>query len=114
MLQRAEEALDEIALTIKGEIGLARLLPVGLGRDYRRDIAVFEHRDQRVAIVSFVGNQCAGLDPFEQRFGLRNIGGLPRRQRKRDGIAESIDDCMDLGRQTAARAADGLVFPVFF
>ena len=114
MLQRAEEALDEIAFAIEREIGLARLLPVGLGRDYRRDIAIFEHRDQRVAIVSFVGNQCAGLDPLEQWCGLRNIGSLPRRQRKRDGIAESIDDRMDLRRQTAARAADGLAFAVFF
>ena len=114
MLQRAEEALDEIALTIKGEIGLARLLPVGFGRDHRRDIAVFEDLDQRVAVVALVCNEGVGLDPLEQRFGLRNIGGLPRRQRKRDGIAESIDDCMDLGRQTAARAADGLVFAVFF
>ena len=114
MLQRAKEALDEIAFAIERKIGLARLLPVGLGRDHRRDIVVFEHRDQRVAIVSFVGNQCAGLDPLEQRFGLRNIGGLPRRQRKRDGIAEGINDGVDLRRQTATRAADGLVFAVFF
>ena len=62
----------------------------------------------------FRSNEGVGLDPLEQRSGLRNIGGLPRRQRKRDGIAESIDDRMDLRRQTAARAADGLAFAVFF
>jgi hypothetical protein len=114
LLQRAKEALDEIALTIEGEVGLARLLPVGLGRDHRCDIAVFEDLDQRVGVVALVCNEGVGLDPLEKRSGLRNIGGLPRRKRKRDGIAESIDDRMDLGRQTAARAADGLVFAVFF
>jgi hypothetical protein len=88
--------------------------PVGLGRDHRRDIPLFERRDQRVGIIALVGEQGTRLDPIEKRLGLRDIGGLPRRDRERDGIAERIDDSMDLGRQTAARATDGLVFAVFF
>lgn len=114
MLQSTEEAFDKIALAIEGEVGLARLLPVGLGRDHRQDVAVFERRHQRIGIIALVGNEGVGLDPLEQRLGLRNVGGLTRRQRKRDGIAESIDDGMDFGRQTTARAADGLVFADFF
>ena len=49
-----------------------------------------------------------------ERLGLRKVGSLPRRDRQRDGIAERIDDGVDLGRQAAARAADGLVFAIFF
>ena len=114
ILQRAEEAFDEIALAIEGKIGLALLLPVGFGGDHRRDLALFECRDQRVAIVALVGEKCTRLDPVEKRFGLRDIGSLSRRDRERDGVAEGIDDGVDLGRQAAARATDGLVFAIFF
>ena len=114
MLQRAEEALDEVALAIEGEVGLALLLPVGLGRDHRRNIAVFERLDQRVGIVALVGNEGIGIDTREQRLGLRNIGGLTRRERECDRVAERVDDGVNLGRQPAARSADGLVVAVFF
>ena len=46
-----------------GKIGLARLLPVDLGRDHGRDFTVFERRDQRVGIVALVGEQSTCLDP---------------------------------------------------
>jgi hypothetical protein len=42
------------------------------------------------------------LDLFEQELRLRDVGGLPRRQRERDGVAERIDDSVDLGAQPAA------------
>jgi hypothetical protein len=45
---------------------------------------------------------------------LRDVGRLPRRERQRDWVAERIDDGMDLRRQAAARAADGLLLAVFF
>jgi hypothetical protein len=70
--------------------------------------------DERVGVISLVGDQSLGLEVFEQRFGLRDVGCLPRRQRQRDRVAECIDDSMDLCRQAAARAADGLVFAAFF
>ena len=114
MLQCTAEALDEITFTMEREVGGARLLPVGLGGDDRRDFAFFERGDQRVGIVALVSEQCARLDPLQQRLGLRNIGDLPRRQRKGNGIAKGIGNSVDLGRQAAARAPDGLVFAVFF
>jgi hypothetical protein len=39
---------------------------------------------------------------------------LSRRERQRDGVAERIDDGMELRRQAAARAADRLVGVDFF
>jgi len=39
---------------------------------------------------------------------------LAGRERQCDGIAKCIDDGVDLGRQSAARPADGLIFAVFF
>ena len=38
----------------------------------------------------------------EQGFGLRDIGGLPRRDRQRDRIAEGVGDSVDLRCQAAA------------
>jgi hypothetical protein len=76
LLQRAEKALNEIAFAIEGEVGLARLLSVGPGRDHRRDVAPFERLDQCVGIVPLVGNKGIGIDTREQRFGLRSLGGL--------------------------------------
>jgi hypothetical protein len=118
LLEGVEEALDEIALAIEGEVGLARLTAIGLWWNDGRDATFIERLDERVAVVAFVGQQRRGLDPLvefvEQGHGLIDIGGLARRQRQRDGQAERIDDGMDLGRQTTARAADGLVLAVFF
>ena len=114
MLEFAEEPLDEIALAIQGEVGLARGSPVGLGRDDGNDVACFERRDQGIAVVAFVGEEGFGRDLVEQRFGLGDVGGLTRRQRQRNRVAERIDNSVDLGRQPAARSADGLIFAVFF
>jgi hypothetical protein len=78
------------------------VLPIGLWRDHRCDSAGLEVFDQGVGIVTLVGDQGVGLDLFEQELRLRDVGGLPRRQRERDGVAERIDDSVDLGAQPAA------------
>jgi hypothetical protein len=39
---------------------------------------------------------------------------LAARQMKANRVAEAINEGMDLGAQTTARAADGLVFVTFF
>ena len=102
ILQGAEEALNEVALAVEGEIGVARLLSIGFRRDHRRDVACLEVLEEGIAIVTLVGDQGVGLDLIEQRFGLRDVGGLPRRQREREGVTERIDDSVDLGGQSAA------------
>ena len=100
LLDLVEEALDEIALAVEGEVGLARLLAVGLGWDDRRDATLLEILDERICVVALVGDDGLRLEVLEQRPGLRDVGRLSRRERKRDGVAESIDDGVDLGRQS--------------
>jgi hypothetical protein len=114
MLDLVEEAFDEVALAIEGEVGFAWLLAVRLRRNDGRDLSLSECVDERVRVVALVGDQRVGLEVFEQRLGLRDVGGLSGRERQRDRIAECIDDGVDLGCQSAARAADGLVSAVFF
>ena len=53
------------------------------------------------------------IDPFEQRLRTSQIANLTRREHHLDGIAERIDEDVNLGGQSAAGPADCL-FAVFF
>ena len=114
LLEPVEEPLDEIALTVEGEIGFARLAAIGFRRDDGRDAPLLERLDQRVGVVALIGQERFGLDLVEQRHRLCDVGRLTRRERQRHGVAERIDDGVDLGRQPAAGSADGLILAVFF
>jgi hypothetical protein len=95
MLDLVEESLDEVALSIEREVTRALLLAVGLCRDDGGDVALFECLDERVGVVTFVGDDRAGLKSFEQWLCLGNVGRLSGRERRRDRIAERIDDGVD-------------------
>ena len=73
-----------------------------------------ERGDQGVGVIALVGEERLRLDLIEQRHRLCDVGSLTRRKRERHGIAERVDDRVDLGRRPTARSADGLAFAVFF
>jgi hypothetical protein len=56
-----------------------------------------------------VADQALERQPFQQRPGLPAVGGLPGRQQEAQGPAEAVDDRVDLGGQTAPRAAERLL-----
>jgi hypothetical protein len=114
MLEFVEEALDQVAFSVKCEIGRAWRYPIRLGWDDRRDPAVFEDLDQAIGIVSLVGEESLRIDLIEQRFGLREVGGLAGRQRDGGRIAECIRNRMDFRRQAASGSTDGLILTGFF
>ena len=64
--------------------------------------------------VSLIGEESFRLDLIEQRHRLCDVGRLTRCEQQCHGVFECIDDGVDLGRQPAARSADGLIFAVFF
>jgi hypothetical protein len=47
---------------------------------------------------------------FNQRLGLGDVAGLPRREDKPQRVAQCVDDGMDLCGQTAPRTADRASF----
>ena len=96
MLELVEEALDQVALAVESEVGLARRLAVGLRGYDRRDPAVIERLDERVGVVALVGEEGLRVDLVEQRLRLRDVGGLSRCEREGDRVAERIDDDVDL------------------
>src|SRR5215468_563881 len=112
-MARVEGSLDEIALAVEGEVTRRRRLTVGFGRDHRDDFSLGESVAERIGIVCLVTDQRFWIDPFEQRLRASQIVNLTRREHYLDGIAERIDEDVNLGGQSAAGSADRL-FAVFF
>jgi hypothetical protein len=113
VLEFVEEALDEVALAIEREIATARRLAVGLRRNHRRDVAPGERVDEWVGVEGLVAKQRPWIDSVQQRLRASQIVSLSGREHHFDGISERIDQDVDFGGQSAARAADRLL-AVFF
>ena len=108
MFELVEETLNEIAFAVEGEIARPRGFSVGFGWDDWCDRSSVEGADEGVGVEGLVGEQSAGIDGFDQRFGACQIVILARAEHHLDGIAEGIDERVNLGGQSAAGSADGL------
>ena len=108
MLELVEKTLNEIAFAVEGEVARARGFSVGFGWDDRDDRSIVEGGDEGVGVEGLVGDQSAGRDGFDQRFGASEIVILAGAEPHLDRIAKSVDERVNLGRQSAAGSADGL------
>ena len=108
MLEHVEETLDEIAFAVESEIARARGFSVGFGWDDRGDRSIVEGGDEGVGVEGLVGDQSAGIDGFDQRFGTREIVILARAEHHLDRIAEGVDEGVNFGGQSSTRSADRL------
>jgi hypothetical protein len=108
-----EESLDEIAFAVESKVTRRRRLTVGFGRDHRVDVSLGKSVAERIGVVCLVSDERSWIDPFEQRLRASQIVNLTRREHHIDGIAERIDEDVNLGGQSAAGSADRL-FTVFF
>lgn len=114
VLELVEEALDQVALTIEGEVGLARDPAIGLGWHDRGDRLCVAGLDQRIGVIRLVRQAGLRLGMLQQRLGLAEIAGLAGRQGEGNGMAQRSDQGMDLGGQSASRTSAGLVLAPFF
>jgi len=108
MLELVEETLDEIAFAVEGEVARARGFSVGFGWDDWDDRSIVEGGDEGIGVERLVGDQSAGIDGFDERFGASQIVILARAEHHLDRIAEGIDERVNLGGQSASGSADGL------
>jgi len=104
-----EEALDEVALGIEGEVAWPLHLSIGFGWDDWPDLAHLEMVNEAVAVVGFVSDHRIHLDLLGERDGLSDVMGLAAGEADHQRVAEGIDDGVDLGRQSSARATDRFV-----
>ena len=115
LLEFGEEVLDEVARLVDFTIIGARLAPVGFGGDHGGLAGSGERgAHPSVGIESLVGDQRVGLHARQEMVGADEIVCLSAGQEEADRIAERIDQGMDLGAQSAARAPDRLIFVEFF
>ena len=108
MLEHVEKTLDEVAFAVEGEIARARRFSVRFGWDDWGDRSIVEDGDEGVGVERLVGDQSAGIDGFDQRFGTSQVVILARTEHHLDRIAEGVDEGVNLGGQSAAGSTDGL------
>lgn len=113
LLETGEEALDQIAIAVEMTIEVARRKPIGSGWNHCFGASRFDPGHEVIGVVSLVGDDCLTGQALDQCRGMVDIGDLPGRENHPQRIAQRIDHHVQLGRQSAARAADFLT-PRFF
>ena len=113
LFDELKETLDEVALGVEGEIAIASDLTVRLWRDDGLDGSHFEALDEGVGVIAFVAEEGFGLHLSREGLSLGDVVDLAAGEAERQRVAQGVDDHMDLGGQSAARAAYGLVDPPF-
>lgn len=108
LLEIAEEVLDQVTPAVHREVAGDRADAVGLGRDNRQRSPIVEVGADPVDVEGLVGDQGLELEAGDQRRDTDAVVALARQQDEADQVAERIDQGNDLGRQAAARAANGL------
>jgi len=102
VLEFIEEALDEVALAIEGEVAWQRDRAAGMGRNDRSDLPVGEGFDEGISVIGLVTDQSRWIGVLKQRLCTSEVAGLPWRKHQLDRIAQRIDERVDLGAQSAA------------
>src|ERR671917_778494 len=109
LLQLGEGVLDEVAPAVHVAVEADGGLAVGLRRDHRGGAAIVKPCSEPVRVERFVAEQSAEGDALDQRLHADAVVALAGQQDEAHRIAEGVDEGDDLGRQPAARAADGLI-----
>ena len=114
MLELAKVAFDDVALAVESWIDGALDLAVALGRDVGVAAAGADEIDNGLGVVAAVGDQRPGWrEPVDQRLDRRLVGCLPGRERDPQRQPVLVDQCVDLGAQSATRTADGVILAPF-
>jgi hypothetical protein len=109
LLDELKETLDEVAFGVEGEVAIAFDLAIRFWRDDRLDGSHFKALDEGAGVVALVAKEGFGLHFGREGFSLGDVMDLAAGEAERQRVAQGVDDHMDLGGRTAARAAYGLV-----
>jgi len=96
-----EEPLDEVAFAVQ-RIVAGDLWGGYSGRDDGDRVLLSDGIAERLGIVTLVAEDIVGGQIGDERFGVGVVAGLTGREDEPEGIAQGIDDGMDLGGQPAA------------
>ena len=106
LLDPAEKTFDEVAIFVDMVIEISRVESVRAR--WNDSLAALGHDslNKRVRIVALVGDDKPGRLILDQYFCLLDVGHLSCRENHTQRIAQGIDRHMQLGGQSASRAAD--------
>jgi len=113
LLETIEESLDEVSCLVAVPVDFALGVAIASRWDDRFGTGSLDDVDQGITVVTFVGDNRAGLDCLNQGSPLRDIGHLAGGQNQTNRVAQGIDTSMNLGGQPAPRATDRLIATVF-
>jgi hypothetical protein len=115
VFELAEEALDQVSLSIE-PLAEARLpFTVGFGWDVGRGALLLDKRADAIGVISLVGeDDGAGTKVVEQPICDLNVMRLPGCQPEPDREALCIDDSVDLGREPASAATEAMICTPLF
>lgn len=115
LLDPGEEVLDQVSCFVEFLVVLAGSFAIGLWRDDWDFPGGEERRDHPlVGVECLVGEQHVGLHRRQEVVGADQIVGLAAGEEEADRVAEGVNQGMDFGAQSTARASDRLIFAGFF
>ena len=109
MLDFEEEALDEVAFTVEGEIA-SNLRGCFSWRNDRYGVLAFDSVAEILGIVAFIAKDIVCGKIGDQSLGLSDVADLTGCENEPKRVAQGIDDCVDFGGQPTPRAADRTSF----
>lgn len=113
LLEAAEESLDEIAMLVLMRIPGTLVQAIGSRRNDCLGADGSDCLQQRIAVVGLVRYHGIWTQTVEQRACGDTVVDLSRGDQATRKLPQSIDQCVNLGAQPAARAPERLV-AVFF
>ena len=115
LLELAEEVFDQMARLVEFLVVRPGRRAIALGRDHRDFVGGGEGLDHPgIGVERLVSEQGVGGEVRQEGIGPLQVVRLPGGKQELDGVAECVDDGVDLGAQPTFAAADRLVFAVFF
>lgn len=108
LLEFVEEAFDAVALFVDSAVIFVLVSALGHGRDDGDRIHVENGIVQAVGVIGSIGQHIGGIETVDQSLGLADVAALSRRADQTQGIAQSLDGGMYLGRQPAFGPAQAL------
>ena len=114
LLEAAEESLDEIAMLVLMHIPGALVQAIGSRRNDCLGADSSDCLQQRIAVVGLVRYHGIWTQTFEQRACGDTVVDLSWGDQATRKLPQSIDQCVNLGAQPAARAPERFLVVVFF
>ena len=100
-----EHAFDEVTLLIEVAVVLPRCEPMASRRNHHLGTLLLRRFHDVIGIVTLVGDDHLGGQPFEQGQGRVIVGARACRQDEAQGIAVTVARRVNLGAQTSPRTA---------